>query len=95
MWSRKGQRPLARARIDYTGAVHHGFRRYICNNTYSGSGSTGKRCPPGSVSADAVETVVWEAIKSTVQQPDIVVPETNDGSSVPATPILQRLSVNR
>ncbi len=59
----------------YTGAVQHGLRRYRCSNHDPVVSSTGKKCLSGSMSADLVERLTWEAITETLKQPDVLVEE--------------------
>ena len=59
----------------YTGAVQHGHRRYRCSRTDASVSSTGKKCSPGSISADLVEQAVWGAIKEALQRPEALVEE--------------------
>ncbi len=56
----------------YTGAAQHGSRRYRCTNTDSSISSTGKRCNPGSISADLLEREVWGALSSALRQPKLL-----------------------
>ena len=64
-----------RCRGAYSGAVQHGWRRYRCVNQDPSVSSTGKRCSPGSVSADVLEEIVWETVKDALQRPEVLVAE--------------------
>jgi len=59
----------------YTGATQHGYRLYRCTRTDASLSSTGKKCRPGSIAAGPVERVVREAIKETLQRPEVLADE--------------------
>ena len=69
----RGLRKCPRCGSTYTGAVQHGYRRYRCGNTDPGISSTGKRCPPGSIGADLLEQLIWDAVAQALRQPDVLV----------------------
>ena len=56
------------------GGVYHGYakkdrRWYRCARTDATVSSTGQRCSPGSIPAEAVEDAVWRAVTEAFQQP--------------------------
>ena len=59
----------------YAGAVKHGNRRYRCTQADPAVSSMGKRCPPGSIAADAVEVAVWQAVSGALKQPHLLIDE--------------------
>jgi site-specific DNA recombinase len=59
----------------YTGHAQHGLRRYRCINSDAAVSSTGMKCAPGSVSADKVEVLVWDAVREALQQPEVLAQE--------------------
>jgi site-specific DNA recombinase len=70
----------------YLGGCEHGRRRYRCRATDPTLSSTGKKCTPGSVSADLIEKVVWEAIRETLGRPEALVQEYERRLQQHATP---------
>lgn len=59
----------------YSGYTQHGSRGYRCTNASPVSSSTGRRCPPGAISAGPVEDAVWDAIAEALRRPDLLVEE--------------------
>ena len=59
----------------YSGYTQHGSRGYRCTNASPVSSSTGKRCPPGAISAGPVEDAVWNALAEALRRPDLLVEE--------------------
>ena len=59
----------------YTEYTQRGHSGYHCNRVHWGSSSTGKRCPPGAVSAEPLERAVWTAVTEALQNPQILIDE--------------------
>ena len=71
----KGLMRCSRCGGMYTGHAQHRLRRYRCINSDASVSSTGKKCTPGSVSADKVEVLVWDAVSEALQQPEVLAQE--------------------
>ena len=56
----------------YTGYARKGYRAYRCSRTDPSLSSTGQRCTPGSIPAEAVEEAVWAAVTEAVQHPTVL-----------------------
>ena len=59
----------------YSGHAVKGIRRYRCIQTDSSVSSTGRRCRPGSFTAEPVEVAVWDAVAEALKQPNILIAE--------------------
>ena len=59
----------------YTGAANRGKRRYRCTREDPAISSTGKKCVPGSVSADLLEEAVWAAVTDALRRPEALAVE--------------------
>ncbi len=64
-----------RCRSAYTGAANRGKRRYRCTREDPAISSTGKKCVPGSVSADLLEEAVWAAVTDALRRPEALAVE--------------------
>ena len=60
---------------NYTGFCVRNYRGYRCQRANWTVSSTGKRCPPGAVSAQPVEDAVWQAVTEALQQPHLLIEE--------------------
>ena len=54
----------------YTGAAARGRRRYRC--AHQDPVVSGRKCPPGSISADLLEEAVWNPVVSSLRRPDLL-----------------------
>ncbi|MFH1087770.1 MAG: recombinase family protein [Chloroflexota bacterium] len=59
----------------YIGTARNDRRIYRCGRADASLSSTGKKCSPGSFSADLVEELVWQAVKDALRQPELLVAE--------------------
>ena len=68
----KGLIRCPRCGSTYTGMAKKGRPIYRCSRTDPAVSSTGVKCQPGSVKADALDEAVWTAVSEALRRPDLL-----------------------